>query len=764
MGLMIDLTKITSATAGTAGTNDAGTAQALATLTGFTYVPAPSYELWPDATSAGFLCQTNDASTCSFTIDATSGANAPFSDSATTKLVKYHRVSFWVRAMRTDKELAAQTQATIANFTTVVNAGATYRAFLGVMSIAQSGVLSNYTQDTHGLLLHVDVGKFNCGTGGFYNTTENGWCRNSSGVAASGGPLNGQAIDAQTPSSGGYIRTAANVPFERWNRWDLIIDVSNGTYMLAINGYAVGYFDYATLLETADTSGTYPKAWLITLPAWTGVRWHVGAMQSWGDTAAANDTGLTALTVPGAWKSWGLSPSFTQGRTVAERLGKTLANATHLSIPYSVNSGDHPFRERGRFTASSGSGVLCTLAGSNLPVVNGGSGYHHICSAFRFEHDTWSASLCFNQTVTADFTITGAAGVMSLKDSAGTTLATWAVKELIEITWTIAPSGACFVSTHNASKHFDSTSTISSAAAVLAAGTDLRTRTDFFWTFTTTTNGSMMEYEAIEGYAVPGVLGIDSYVDALTNGTGDYVVSTFTTACKRSWNQTGFQQVGMGAADGNAAAACTFPSNPTTPKWAFPRVWGRSGKKLTTFSTNCLPQMNYLYGHHLLILGGMTNDMGAAVDAGTAVSVAASTVTAYLAIARKMLDNNGWFTWMRTAYPATKPNSSYPSSPCDTTHARACWGYIVRDVTAGLITLKRTHPRGYACTIADTGSPDFLDGLHMSLNGIVPAFVTAAPVIGAALGESYSGTTSVAAPGADDIAVSGSSRLGRSGR
>jgi len=759
MGLMIDLTKITSATAGTAGTNDAGTAQALATLTGFTYVPVPSYELWPSATSLGYLCQTNDGVACSFTIDATSGANAPFSDSATTKLVKYHRISFWVRAMRTDKELAAQAQATIANFTTVVNAGATYRAFAGLLSITQSGVLSNYTQDTHGLLLHVDAGKFNTGTDGMYNHTENGWCRSSAGVPMNGGPLNGQAIDGQTAASGSYTRTAANVPFEQWNRWDLMIDVSNGTYQLAVNGYVIGTFDYSTLFETADTSGTYPKAWLITLPAWTGVRWHVGAMQSWGDTAAANDTGLTALSNSGAWKTWGLAPSFTGARTKSERLGKTLANATYLSIPYSVNSGDHPFRERGRFTSTSTSGVLCTLAGVNLPVVNGDSGYHHICSAFRFEHDTWSASLCFNQTVTADFTITGAANVMSLKDSTGTTLATWAVKELIEITWTIASGGACFVTTHNASRNFDSTSTIYSAPATLAAGTDLRTRTDFFWTFTTTTNASKMEFEAIEGYAVLGVLGIDSYVDALTNGTTDYDVTTFTTACKHSWNQTSLQQIGMGASDGNAAATCIFPSSPTTPKWAFPRVWGRSGKKLTTFNTNCVPQMNYVYGHHLLILGGMTNDMGAAVDAGTAVSVAASTVTAYLAVARKMLDNGGWFTWLRTAYVATKPNSSYPSSPIDTTYARACWGYIMRDVTAGLITLKRTHSRGYACTVADTGSPDFLDGLHMSINGTVPAFVTASPVVGNALGVSYSGTTNVPAPGADDVLISSKRKI-----
>jgi len=743
MAIAKDVFKITSDTAGSIGTDSGGSAVAIAALSGATFVNCDSatYELWPGATGGGFLCQTSDAVALAFTIDPTSGAGAPF-DNGTGATNKYHRIRFWVRAVRINREGFTSSAAKIFDVGDVVASAVHYQPQLYVSALSNSDAsLTSYTHETGGILLEQQLNQNGTAADGAYNMTECGYCRNSSGaqfVNGSGGPR---------------VATMPNFPFERWVEVSILIDTTTGQATTALNRWPIASFDYGTALATG-TSGQYPRTWTITLPAWTGVRWHVGAMQSFAGTDATTDTGMsTPITLSDAWRTWSLPPTFTRSKTTVERLGVTVANATFKSVPYSVNSGSRPRQERGRFVSSSTSGVLCTVSAQNLPVVNGPSGWHHIAGALRFQHDTWTGNLCFNTTVTADFTITGTAGVMSLKDSAGTTMATWAVGELLEWVLSVGPSGQCFMSTQNASKNFGTPAvTSTSSVAQMAAVTDLRTRTDFAFTFSTTTNTSCMEWETIKGLSVWGAFLTDSYVEGALAGTSLYVVdntneTTFGVAAKRMINASYMPEIAYCIADGTAPAAVTFPSSPTAPKWAFNTVYGRASEKLSVFSSSgSLAGRAFCFGQHSVLLGVDPNDWPTATSSALALSTAQSVVAAMVAEATQRLNTDGWFTWIRTPYPATAPNSTWPSTGLDTTYTRECYYKIMTLGKAALANLQRTHLRGSRLTIIDTGNPDFFDGTHTGLYGTIPGLVTAAPQLGAALGVSQTGTSNVTLP------------------
>lgn len=748
MGLMKDVAKVISATAATIGTDSSGAPVAIAACSGFTFVDCDTTvataELWPGATGGGFLCQTNDGATCTLTIDPTSGTGAPFSNGTGTPN-KYHRVSLWVRAFRTDKDIAAFSNAQLIGFA-VTPAGTTYSGSVNVTGIIDTQApLAKYSPETASILLAVQSNNANVtpGADGVYNHTECGYCHNSTGVVSTTGSL----------AAGSLVNNTGTLPYDEWVRLDIAMDAATGAFQMGINGYILGTFDYGTALNTGAV-GTWPRNWALLFPAITGLRWHVGGMTSWDDVLPTDDTGLAPLTKSAAWKQWGLAPPFTGARTPLERMVKSTANCTVSCLPYSINSGTRIRRERLVANSTSTSGVLFLLAAQSLPVLRGPTGYHHISTALRFQHDTWTGSLCFNDAATADFTITGAANVMTLKDSSGATMFSWACGDLAEITLTIppgggGPGGVAYIHMQNASKNFATDQTCFSSPCRLSSVTDITTETNILFSFSTTTTNSNMAIEAIEGYSIVGGLGIDSYVESPLSGTSGYVVdntstATFNVAARRGFECTAGQEVYLTSCDGYAAGSLRCPTNPTTPQWAWRYCYGRSGQKITAFTSTSLPGLAYCYGYHFLLMGGWINNTADVSDSATALSAAENVVNSALAIARRIVDNGGWFTWIRTPYPGTQPNNSYPTA--NTKYTRAFYFNVMRLLTAGLATMKATSSRGSAITIADSGNPDFIDGINLGVNGTVPAFVAASPTIGASIGTSQTGTSPTPIP------------------
>lgn len=735
MGQVKSITDITSTATGTG----LGTPSA---LTGATFVAAPNAELWPGASSTGFLCQTNSAVALALTIDNTSGANAPFSNGTGSPNI-YHRMSVWLRAMRTDNELTTPSSATLMDFITQKPPGTFYRAQIRCVGQAPSSPNTTHVAETSGMTMHVYAGN-NVGSAGVYNNTECGFCRDASGLAYAGTP----------PVNGSFAASAPNFPYETWVRFDLMIDASAGVFQLALNGVVCGFHDFADSMSSG-TAGTWPTTWTLTLPAVTGLRWHVGAMETWDDTAASNDTNLTIVKATNSLRQYALTPSFTGARTNAERILTTVANATYKSFPYSLSSGNRPFRERGRFTSTSTSGVNCKVLCNPLANVSASysdEGYQHVVTAVRFEHDTWSGGIYFNTGLfSADFTITGTGGVMSLKNAAGTTMGTWAVHEQVILIFTLDRNNNCFVTIYNNSKDLDVTSATSlsqSNTSALVATSDTRTTLTFNMVFTTTTNSSSMEYEAVEVYNTPTFTIPDSYSMGFTNGYGGgdgYTYSTFATAPRCNINQSSLLSFAWNGSDVTAASGATYPTGPNRPKWVVPFTFGRTGRKFTNWRDACLAGFNYSRNLHILCVGGFANDMNVTtlVDAQ---AIAANLADDFGAVASYFIARDGFFTWIRPTFPDIQPNIPEPISPFNGAYSLHAFHLSIAAVTAALATIQKNNPKGNRVLVVDPGFPEFDEGLHWGIAGSTYAMVNATAQAAILSGDSRPGTAQTVSP------------------
>jgi len=705
-------------------------------LSGFTYTSAPLSEQWPGSASTGYLVQTNDGVACSVTIDNTSGADAPFSGGTGTPN-KYHRASFWVRPRRTDMDLTTPSAATLLSFSSSVG-GFTYTGQVRAVAIAPASPNSTQKATQSGICLHTYTPSA-AGPLGSYGNTECGYCRNASGVFYAG---------TSPPSGGTYVTSFPTLPYDVWSRVDVALD-DTGTFSLSINGNIIGYFDFTNAISTG--SAPYPQNWAITFPAWTGIRWELGAMSSWDDTAYFLDTGMTLLNPQYFNKLWGFSPSFPGGRVASERLVVIPTNCTYTSIPYSVASGNRPGRERGRFTSTSTSGVfgVVTLHKTTpTNIVFNDDDSHTVVWALRFEHDTWTGSISFNGLSLPDFSISGASGTMTMTDSAGKVIATWAIHDQVFIFFNFPRSGGCRVTTYNNSKDFAPSGLVNlatGATATLNAVTDLSTTFDFYASFSTTTNGSSMEWEQLEDYKYPTLTLVDSYEEASVFGYGGgdgYTYSTFGTAPRRALNYSSLFGFALTGSDGSAAGGVQIPSGPNMPQSAAPIALGRSGKKMTDWPTACLSGLTQAFCWDVWLIGGFANNMGSTSTAQSQAT-AASLATAISSTARWFLDRDGYFTWVRPTFPNIQPNNSYPAAPFNASNAWECFVLSIQAVTTALQTLQKNHPRGARLTIADPGIPEFEDGLHWGTVGSIQALVNAGPQIAFNQGTSRADTADI---------------------
>lgn len=508
MGLQKNVTDISAATAAGLGIN---------TLTGFTRVIAPSQELPASSVSTGYLCQTDPAVAPTVQLDA---AGSVFNGGNT-----YYRASFMLRLIKTDNEVGtAPSTATI--FDLKGDAGFVYRARGRVAYTAPSASapdLSRYAPTIGGVCLYIDSTTGNYGSEGGFNHTESGnMFHSSSGSATS-------------PTGGTYM---PNIPLSQWFRLDILMDTTNKRFWLSINGHCHGFYSFG---DTAAPS----TSWTLTFPAWTGFLWHMCEMSSWGDTDPSNDTGMPVLYDDNNWKIWGIAPTFGTVQTAGSRntgvvhvAYGTPTNATLLSIPYSLNSGNRPKRERARWTTTSNSGVSCPFVYSGTPMVWNDDGIFNVTTHIRLgspasssNGNTWTMRAGFSGVVGYSFNIDYTGGAYVMTDSAGNTLGSWAINELIQWVLSITRSGQVYSTIVNQSK--DTTATAAQSYPVSLAAADAAPSSTFTLSgyFAATVSGDMAEMEAVEGYRTFAFALADSYTEGPCTGTEVVInVSTLTAS------------------------------------------------------------------------------------------------------------------------------------------------------------------------------------------------------------------------------------------
>lgn len=825
MPVKIECTKITAATT-TPGTDDSGNVATIAAISGLTYKDAPTSDLWSGATSLGMLVQTSDETPVSFQLDSTATTLASGYD--------YHRVSVWLRCVRTKNDSTTPPPYLKMAATSVTTSPAFIEGerFIEKSAGTPTGVTGRIvrvgalTAGAGNLYLINDSAVYNSTGSGAVSSGTNLTAGNTilgltSGATATLGAIakvagdstasiptpgfpclfnelrmdtgyvyrfrqrisfcgalkmaSGQPVDlrqceaelaalttyVEVPSGtyggeitrnvtecgisllgtglgvGSYGASQPNFPLDEWVRFDLCIDRNLKRGFWGMNGFPMGFLSWT---GTNEASGTVP--WIFTLPDWPGFLWHVGAFSTWRELAGASvyaDTGLSAVPKAGAAKVCGYSPNTA---TVASSSMTKLAfgtgtGHTKLIKPLSVASGNRPIREVLEVTTNSTTNSV-PIALSGAPIRFGETGYAHIHVRLQFGNpvggangDAWSGFLGFNGVASLVFDYSG--GTYRLRDYAGNVVATWAKNARILLQLTVK-AGRVWAMVSDRSKSWagGATQTIFSSPITLhpsdAAPVATDTTVSLSGSFTTTVSGDILVAEAVEIYSEPYFLLGNSYVESVLQGAGavgttvNSKVGDTNAACRSTINSASLLQIAAMQSDANSHGLLQFPSGRQFQPWAFAETLGLSGKKITDFWSSNASGFDYVFGIHFFQWADDTNDLSAVSSLGTAATVSTTLANLRATIARKIIGNGGWYTWLEQPFPRVGSGS-----PFTNTGAHEAVMLTRSKTKTALDLIRRNDPNGDRVRILRVGGTDFdaSNSIHPGTNGSIQQFIHA---------------------------------------
>lgn len=673
-------------------------------------------------------------------VDPTSGTAAPFG--TTPANGNRHVFNVWLRARRVDPTLASTS-----------TSAQLFSSFpLGSINPYTRLIVRRDTNDpARGSSLALFLFDSAGGTGG--GSTELGFCRHNSGVAA-----NAQA--------------SSNVEFERWFLYSKEINLgAPGSAYDLINGQRTSDCTGNTGTTAAQVNAPY-----LALPALAGVVWDVEAISSYSVASGAFGAGehpsQTVFKSPNNYtRAFAWPVTYTDATTATEGANwfySTTGSPLVEVRPYSLVSGVRPGKERvvvgfgaaGTFTMTSARQV------GTLPYENG-------AAYISFEPVLLRAN---------------ASGSWRINDTGGSSTLT--------VAWNTSTGrvsvGGVGKATIDADKRYSFHVLRTSdgrQAGVLINWTDIAVngtaRTDLIqvfaldtWTpadvgtlqlLVTATGVTTFE---TEGAAVDRMLalgGCDSYYAADTNsaqyqgsrivigwtgGAGSFAVAetvtettstaTATVVAVDNANKwmvlapvTGTIRGGLTLTGGTSGATGTggapqFGAVRTTSNnsasvyntgqdafaahmvslykpvsgWVpiFAGTFGRQGHRLIDIYRSGVARLLGLPNVYLHLFGGPANDIGGASTTTLADSIATEWVNCLRMLA-SVAEYGGVFVWVKPTFGSAGGFAA--------TYARRCFDKILRDGPAAL----RGNTYGGRVVIADPGNPAFTDGIHYSAAG-----------------------------------------------